>query len=88
MNVIYRAHLNDLENIPIFIISGLLLIATNPSDMLANNLFRIYTIIRILHTFAYAVFVLPQPTRAIMFISGAVINIIMVIYIILNMHHL
>lgn len=79
--------MNDIENIPIFIITGLLLIATNPSDMLANNLFRIYTIVRILHTFAYAVFVLPQPTRAILFISGAVINIIMVVYVILNIHH-
>lgn len=79
--------MNDLENIPIFIITGLLLVASNPSEMFANNLFRLYTLVRILHTVAYAVFVLPQPTRAISFILGVVINIIMVLYIILNMHH-
>lgn len=85
--VIFRAHLNDLENIPIFLITGLLLTASNPSEMLANNLFRIYTFARIMHTISYAIFVLPQPTRAICFISGVIINIIMIVYVILNMHH-
>jgi len=79
--------LNDLENIPIFLITGLLLVATKPSEMLANNLFRIYTLLRILHTFAYAIYVLPQPTRAISFLSGVAINIFMAVYVILNMHH-
>ncbi|KAF0768838.1 microsomal glutathione S-transferase 1-like [Aphis craccivora] len=82
-----RAHLNDLENIPIFLITGLLLVASNPPEMIANNLFRIYTFVRIMHTIAYAVFILPQPTRAIFFIAGVVINIIMIIYVILSMHN-
>lgn len=86
MNVIFRAHLNDMENIPLFLITGLLFVATTPSEMLANNLFRIYTILRLIHTIAY-VFVLPQPTRAVCFILGVVMNVIMLICIILNMHH-
>lgn len=86
--IYFRAHQNDLENIPIFLITGLLLVASGPSEMLANNLFRLYTIVRIMHTVAYALFVLPQPTRGIMFFSGVIINIIMVVYVILNMHHI
>jgi len=76
-----------LENIPIFLITGLLLVASNPPEMIANNLFRIYTFVRIMHTIAYAVIILPQPTRAIFFIAGVVINIIMIIYVILSMHN-
>lgn len=79
--------MNDLENIPIFLITGLLLVASKPPEILANNLFRLYTIIRIMHTIVYTIFILPQPTRAILFILGIIINIIMVIYVILNMHH-
>lgn len=79
--------MNDLENIPIFLISGLLLVASKPPEMLANNLFRIYTLVRIMHTIAYAVLVLPQPTRGISFILGVIVNIIMIVYVLLNMHH-
>lgn len=76
-----------MENIPIFLMTGLLLVASKPPEMLANNLFRLYTFVRIMHTFVYAVFVIPQPSRAFFFISGVVINIIMIVYVILNMHH-
>lgn len=76
-----------MENIPIFLITGLLFVASKPSEMLANNLFRIYAFVRIIHTIVYTVFILPQPTRAICFLSGVVINVIMVVYVILNMHH-
>lgn len=79
--------MNDLENIPIFFITGLLLVASKPPEILANNLFRLYAFVRIMHSIVYAVFVFPQPTRAIFFISGVVINIIMIVYVILNMHH-
>lgn len=87
MNSNFRAHLNDLENIPIFLITGLLFVTSNPPEMIANNLFRIYTFVRIMYTIVYAVFVLPQPTRVIFFIAGVVINIIMIIYVILSMHN-
>lgn len=86
-NDIFRAHLNDLENIPIFLIIGLIFVATKPSEMLANNLFRIYTFERMCHTFAYAVFVIPQPLRTVSFFSGLIVHIIIIVYVILNMHH-
>ncbi|KAL1129004.1 hypothetical protein AAG570_013536 [Ranatra chinensis] len=65
-----RAHLNDLENIPFFILSAFAYTMTNPTPWLAVNLFRAFTIARIVHTFVYAVFVVPQPARAIAFFVG------------------
>lgn len=60
-----RAHLNDLENIPAFIVAAWLFLITNPPAWLAINLFRAFTLGRILHTIVYAVFVVPQPARAL-----------------------
>ena len=55
------AHLNDLENILPFLVLGLLFVGTNPSLSWARTLFRVFTTGRFLHTFVYAVFVIPQP---------------------------
>ncbi|XP_057661405.1 microsomal glutathione S-transferase 1-like [Diorhabda carinulata] len=60
-----RAHLNDIENIPLFFVSAWLYILTNPVAFVAKTLFLIYTIARIVHTIVYAVFPLPQPARGI-----------------------
>ncbi|CAH2099876.1 unnamed protein product [Euphydryas editha] len=60
-----RAHLNDLENIPVFWVLGALYLTTGPSSELATMLFRVYTAGRVLHTIVYAVKPLPQPARAI-----------------------
>ncbi|RZF41478.1 hypothetical protein LSTR_LSTR000192 [Laodelphax striatellus] len=65
-----RAHLNDLENIPVFMVAALLYIATKPSYWLALNLFRTFTIARIIHTLVYAVVVIPQPARALAWVVG------------------
>lgn len=62
-----RAHLNDLENIPVFWVLGALYVTTGPSASLATTLFRVYTAGRVLHTFVYAVKPLPQPARGIAF---------------------
>nr|UNW37539.1 microsomal GSTs1-2 [Sesamia inferens] len=62
-----RAHLNDLENIPVFWVLGAMYVTTGPSASLATTLFRVYTAGRILHTFVYAVKPLPQPARGIAF---------------------
>jgi glutathione S-transferase len=62
-----RAHLNDLENIPMFFAVGALYLTTEPSEELAINLFRAYAAGRVLHTLVYAVKPLPQPSRAIAF---------------------
>ncbi|XP_077297802.1 microsomal glutathione S-transferase 1-like [Arctopsyche grandis] len=76
-----RAHLNDLENIPIFFITCALYLLTNPSAIVAANLIRIYTVARMIHTFVYAVCVLPQPARGIAFFVGYFITIYMMIMI-------
>ncbi|XP_073830087.1 microsomal glutathione S-transferase-like [Musca autumnalis] len=62
-----RAHLNDMENILPFFITGFLYVLTNPAAFLAINLFRAVAAARILHTIVYAVVVIPQPARALSF---------------------
>lgn len=83
-----RAHLNDLENIPIFLITGIIFVLTDPDVVVALMLFRLFTLARLIHTFVYAVFVVRQPTRAIAFGVGQLINFIMVILIIVKFHQL
>ncbi|KAL1513113.1 hypothetical protein ABEB36_002575 [Hypothenemus hampei] len=65
-----RAHLNDLENIPIFFVVALIYLTTNPPVFLATMLIRLFTISRFIHSFVYAVVVLPQPSRALSFAVG------------------
>jgi len=60
-----RAHLNDLENIPIFFVASFCYIMTNPDIALATNLIRAFTLARIAHTVVYAIVVVPQPARAL-----------------------
>lgn len=62
-----RAHLNDLENIPVFWILGGLYLTTGPDPEVATWLFRIYTAGRILHSLVYAVKPMPPPSRGIAF---------------------
>lgn len=45
-----RAHLNDLENIPAFLIAGFFYVLTEPNEDLALWLFRIAVLARIAHT--------------------------------------
>ncbi|XP_013117190.1 microsomal glutathione S-transferase 1 [Stomoxys calcitrans] len=65
-----RAHLNDLENILPFFVTGFFYVLTNPSAFLAINLFRLVAAARILHTLVYAVFIIPQPARALSFFAA------------------
>ncbi|KAJ8970303.1 hypothetical protein NQ317_019340 [Molorchus minor] len=74
-----RAHLNDLENIPIFLIVSAAYILTEPSVVFATLLFRAFTIARIVHTLVYAIVVVPQPARGISFGVGLVITAYMAI---------
>ncbi|XP_065075228.1 microsomal glutathione S-transferase 1-like [Ochlerotatus camptorhynchus] len=67
---IRRAHQNDLESILPFFVMGFLYMFTNPSVVLATNLFRTVAIARIAHTLVYAVFVVPQPARALAWMIG------------------
>lgn len=81
-----RAHLNDLENIPIFLLTGVLFVLTDPDVVFALMLFRLYTLTRIIHTIVYAIYVVRQPARVIAFLVGLVINIIMIIFVFINFH--
>ena len=81
-----RAHLNDLENIPIFLLTGVIFVLSDPDLVFALMLFRLYTLARIIHTIVYAVYVIRQPTRAIAFLVGVIINVIMIICIFISFH--
>jgi len=50
---IRRIHLNDLENVPFFLVAGLLFILTGPSLLLAQVLLYGYVVTRLLHFLAY-----------------------------------
>ena len=50
---IRRIQLNDLENLPFFLVAGLLFILTDPSLWLARTLLYGYVISRLLHFAAY-----------------------------------
>lgn len=81
---IFRAHLNDLENIPIFIIVCFGYLLTNPVVFIATNLIRLFVFGRIMHTIVYAVVVLPQPSRALAWFVGYGITIYMAIQVVYN----
>ena len=48
-----RIHLNDLENLPFFLVAGLLFVLTGPSLLLAQVLLYGYVVSRLLHFLAY-----------------------------------
>ena len=50
---IRRIQLNDLENVPFFLVAGLLFVLTNPSLALARWLLYGYVVSRLLHFVAY-----------------------------------
>ncbi|XP_015836904.1 microsomal glutathione S-transferase 1 [Tribolium castaneum] len=65
-----RAHQNDLENIPIFLAAAFAYLWTQPPAWLAWVLYLGFTILRALHTIVYTLIVLPQPTRALLWVAG------------------
>ncbi|KAK9506130.1 hypothetical protein O3M35_008121 [Rhynocoris fuscipes] len=73
-----RAHLNDVENIPVFLISGMIFVAADPNVIFALMMFRLYFIARLAHTIVYAVYVVRQPVRTICFLIGVLINMILI----------
>lgn len=54
-------------------------VLTNPAAWLAILLFRAAAAARILHTFVYAVYVLPQPARALAFFVPFFISLYMAV---------
>ncbi|CAD5118144.1 DgyrCDS6880 [Dimorphilus gyrociliatus] len=64
-----RNHLNDMENVYPFVLTGFFYVMTRPSLDSALLHFRIFTISRFVHMLAYQ-FALPQPLRATAFSVG------------------
>ncbi|CAH0551708.1 unnamed protein product [Brassicogethes aeneus] len=79
-----RAFYNDMENIPLFFIAALAYLFTDPQLWLVNSLFIVFLVVRALHSFVYAVYVIPQPTRAILWFIGFAITGYMAIHSAIN----
>ena len=73
---IRRIQLNDLENLPFFLVAGLLFILTNPSLTLARWMLYGYVVSRLLHFAAY-VTAQTHDTRAVLWTVGSLILIFM-----------
>jgi len=75
---IRRIQLNDLENLPFFLIAGLLYVLTEPSLLLARVLLYGYVASRLLHFAAYAT-ARTHDTRATLWTIGSLILIFMTV---------
>lgn len=75
-----RMHRNDLENIPAFLVCGLLFVATGPSLLLTNILMYGFVGARLLHAIAY-VSKQTHEVRATFYTIGSLIVIGMAIYV-------
>ena len=73
---IRRIHLNDLENLPFFLVSGFLFVLTEPSVLLARVLLYGYVVSRLLHFAAYLT-AQAHETRATFWSVGSFILIFM-----------
>jgi glutathione S-transferase len=73
---IRRIQLNDLENLPFFLVAGFLFILTEPSPKLAQWLLYGYVVSRLLHFAAYFT-ARTHDTRATLWTVGSVILIFM-----------
>ncbi|KAL4089768.1 hypothetical protein QTP88_024739 [Uroleucon formosanum] len=79
-----RAHLNDLENIPLFFFVCYGYLLTMPNVYIATNLIRLFVASRIIHTIVYAVVVLPQPMRGLSWFAGFATTVYMAVQVVLN----
>jgi glutathione S-transferase len=75
---IRRIHLNDLENLPFFLVAGFLFVLTSPSLLMAQALFYGYAGSRILHFAAYLT-ARTHDTRATLWTIGSLILIFMTV---------
>lgn len=73
---IRRIQLNDLENLPFFLVAGFLFVLTEPSLLLAQVLLYGYVVSRLLHFVAYFT-ARTHDTRAAIWTVGSVILIVM-----------
>ena len=71
-----RIHLNDLENVPIFLAAGFLFVLTDPTLLLARALLYGYVVTRLLHFVAYFTG-RTHDTRAALWTPGSIIILFM-----------
>jgi len=76
-----RSHRNDLENIPPFLILGLIYLQIGFSPELAKALFITFTVARVLFSIAY--FKKWAPWRSIIFTVGELCTLTMVVQILI-----
>jgi glutathione S-transferase len=74
-----RMHRNDLENIPMFLIAGLLFVWTEPALWVAQWLLYGFVATRLAHFWAYST-AKPHEVRATFFSIGSLIVIGMAVY--------
>jgi glutathione S-transferase len=79
---IRRIHLNDLENLPFFLVAGFLFVLTEPSLLLAQWLLYGYAASRFLHFAAYFT-AQTHDLRASLWTVGALILIFMTVHTLL-----
>ncbi len=75
---IRRIHLNDLENLPFFLVAGFLYVLTQPSLLLAQVLLYGYVVSRLLHFLAYLT-ARTHDMRAALWTVGSLILIYMTV---------
>lgn len=73
---IRRIHLNDLENLPFFLVAGFLYVMTRPPLLLAQLLLYGYVVSRLLHFAAY-LSARTHDTRAALWTVGSLIIVFM-----------
>ncbi|XP_056444606.1 microsomal glutathione S-transferase 1-like isoform X3 [Gadus chalcogrammus] len=78
-----RCHQNDLENVVPFVLVGLLYSLTGPDAATAVTYFRVFAASRLCHTVAY-VLPLPQPSRALSWLTGLVVTCCMAYRVLLH----
>ncbi|MBK8766052.1 MAG: MAPEG family protein [Burkholderiaceae bacterium] len=73
-----RIHQNDLENLPFFLVAGLLYVLTGPSLLMAQLLLYGYVVSRLLHFAAY-LSAQTHDLRATLWTAGSLILIFMTV---------
>lgn len=73
-----------MENILPYLSIGLFYVMTDPGPMMAIILIRIAVVIRFVHTFVYAIYVIPQPARTICFFIHYSITLYMAVICVIH----
>ena len=80
-----RAHLNDLENIPVFVLmAAVYMVVASPTLLNAKVVFYGFTAARFVHTVAY-VGEIPQPARALGYFGGFVPTVYMAVKVLMTL---